>query len=539
MTTLHQKLLNKTKFFLLNLIVIGLTIGVEGFLTAKTLAQVQTNEPIQTLLTVQSIEILGNTVLTDSELEGLLNSYLGQNISLQLLQRIEREIQTYYLERGYLSSGSFLPTQELQEGIIQIEIIEGTLEDIQFEGLSSLSENYLKSRLPQLGKPLNLYHLLESLNRLENEPLIAKLHGEINRKSEGKNVLLLTIEENSPLKVEVIGTNAYSPAVGPLGGIIKVTHLNFFGFGDRLTVNGSKTEGLTRFGLSYSLPVNKFGRLTFSYNNADNKLIEEPIEPLGIEADYSSVQVSFEQPIIWTSTESLTLGLALEHINSETFVLNRAISFPFTEGLDDGQSKITTLRLTQEYTKKGKNTFLAFNSQFNIGIDAFDATKTEVGIDGIYWSWRGELQYLIGLNKKGDFVLATRTTFQLTPDKLLPIEQFTMGGRESVKGYRPNLEVGDIGVFSTIELRIPLTKEENWGKISLIPFFDWGIIGNNDREITGTTNFFASVGLGLRYQLKDDWEIRLDYAFPLSKAEGFGETNTEQRFTFYLLSNPF
>ncbi len=193
MTTLHRKPLNKTKFFLLNLIVIGLTIGVEGFLTGKTLAQVQATEPTQPLITVQSIEIIGNTVLTDSELEGLLNSYLGQNISLQLLQRIEREIQAYYLSQGYLSSGSFLPSQELQEGIVRIEIIEGTLEDIQFEGLSSLSENYIKSRLPKKGKPLNLNHLLESLNRLENEPLIAKLHGEINQKSEGKNVLLLTI----------------------------------------------------------------------------------------------------------------------------------------------------------------------------------------------------------------------------------------------------------------------------------------------------------------------------------------------------------
>ena len=373
MTTLHQKLLNKTKFFLLNLIVIGLTIGVEGFLTGKTLAQVQATEPTQSLITVQSIEIIGNTVLTDSELEELLNSYLGQNISLQLLQIIEREIQAYYLSQGYLSSGSFLPSQELQEGIVRIEIIEGTLEAIQIEGLSSLSENYLKSRLPKKGKPLNLHHLLESLNRLENEPLIAKLHGKITQTSEGKNVLLLTIEENSPLEVQVIGTNAYSPGIGSLGGIIKVTHHDFFGFGDRLTVNGSKTEGLTRLGFSYSLPVNKFGRLTFTYNNADNKLVEEPIEPLGLEADYSSVQVAFKQPIFWTSTESLNLEFGIELIDSETFVLNQ-FSLALTEGLKDGRSKITALRFTQEYVKNWATALLAFRSQFNFGLDAFGAT---------------------------------------------------------------------------------------------------------------------------------------------------------------------
>ena len=206
--------------------------------------------------------------------------------------------------------------------------------------------------------------------------------------------------------------------------------------------------------------------------------------------------------------------------------------------LTDGQSRITALHFGQEYVKNGASTLLAVSSQFNVGFDAFDATKTEVGIDGLFWSWQGDFQYLKALNEKRDAVLATRIITQLTPHRLLPVEQFTMGGLGSVRGYRPNLGVADNGVVGTIELQLPLIRGEKWGEIKIIPFFDVGAIWNNGREITGTTNTFASSGLGLRYRLRDVFEARADYGIPLIDPKGFGATDTEDRFSFSLLVRP-
>ena len=494
------------------------------------------NFPRQSLIKVKKIEIIGNTVFSDSELEAIVAPLLGKEVSLSELIQAQSAIDNYYISRGYISTGSLLPPQKLQEGIIRIQIVEGTLEVIQIKGLSRLTEDYIKSRLPPLGKPLNINHLLQSLDRLQTDPLIQKLSVKISQSNLGQNVLLLDIEENNPFSAQIYLTNAYSRSIGSLGGNIKITHLNLFGFGDRLIIDHSQTEGLRRTGGSYSFPFNRLdGRIIFAYNNANSELVEDEVENLGIEADYESFFLKLEQPIISTSTESLILSLGIEHIDSETFVLN-SLSFPFTVGLTDGRSKITPLRFTQEYEKKGASTLFLVNSQFSVGLELFDATKTDVGIDGIFGNWRGDIQYLKAFNEQKDLVLATRLNIQLTPDKLLPIEQFTIGGLGSVRGYRANLGVADNGVVGTIELRIPLIRGD-WGKIQVIPFFDVGTIWNNERGTTGS-NTFASSGLGLRYRFREALEIRVNYAIPIIEAKDFGETDTEDNFTFAFLFYP-
>ena len=521
------------------LLLLGLSIAGEGFFFAKA-SSAQANVVIPSTSTelkiLKKIELIGNTVFSDSELEAVLASYKEQNISLELLQKLRQEIDTYYLNQGYISSGSFFLQQQLQDGILQIQIIEGTLEAIEIEGLSGLREDYIKSRLPPLGKPLNVNHLLQSLGRLQNNPLIQTIKGRITQSSLGENVLLLDVEENNPLSAQIYLTNTYSPSIGSFGGNAKLIHQNLLGFGDRLTIDHSQTEGLRRTGGSYSFPFNRLdGRIIFAYNNANSELVEDEVENLGIEADYESFFLNIEQPIISTSTESLILSLGIEHIDSETFVLNN-LSFAFTDGLTDGRSKITALRFTQKYEKKGASTLFVVNSQFSIGLELFDATKTDVGIDGIFGNWRGDIQWLKAFNEQKDLVLATRTTFQLTPDKILPSEQFTIGGLGSVRGYRPNLGVADNGVVGTIELRIPLIRGD-WGRIQLISFFDVGTIWNNERGTTGS-NTFASSGLGLRYRFREAWEIRLNYAIPIIEAKDFGETDTEDNFSFVFLFYP-
>ena len=266
-------------------------------------------------------------------------------------------------------------------------------------------------------------------------------------------------------------------------------------------------------------------------------MVEEPISDFELRADYEAFQLDIEQPIVSTSSESLTLGVGIEHTDSETFVLGD-LSLALTDGLEDGRSRITALRFNQEYFKNGSSTLLAASSQFNVGFDALDATRTELGIDGIFWSWRGDFQYLKALNESRNVVLATRLTTQLTPARLLPSEQITVGGIGSVRGYRPNLGVADNGALGTLELRLPLVRDSQYGEIQIIPFTDIGTIWNNGRETTGTTNTFASVGLSLRYRLRDFWESRIDYGIPLIAPQGFGATDTEDRFSFALIFRP-
>ncbi len=481
------------------------------------------------LITVQDIEIVGNTVF-DAELEAIVAPVKGQKIPLEQILELRDKLTNYYVAQGYTSSGAFLPPQRLSDGKIQIQIVEGTLAAIKIEGLSRLSDNYVRARLPEIDKPLNINVLAQSLATLQNDPLIKQINGEITQQRVGRNVLLINLEENPPVNLTLRVNNTNSPSVGRFGGVVNITHNNFLGFGDRLKLDNTQTEGLRRTGISYSFPINRLnGRIFLGYNNADSENIEEDFKDLNIRADYNAFEFNFKQPVISTASNQLTLGIGMELTNSGTFILDD-LSFAFTEGLEDGESRIRTLFLSQEYVKNGANSLLAARSQFNLGLDIFNATKTDVGIDGIYWAWQGDLQYLFSLDKRRNRVLVTRIAAQLTPDKLLPIKQLTIGGYGTVRGYARNIGVADNGVFGSVEFQYGLFRGK-WGSISIIPFVDGGTIWNNSRDPIGS-NTFASVGAALRCQLGEIFEVRLDYGIPLIEAEGLGSNDTQDRLTF-------
>lgn len=502
---------------------------------SETLAQVKAMNEAK-LFEVDRIEIIGNSVFDDEELKAIAN--LGQTgrISLSELQVAKEKISRYYVDRGYSSSGALISQQEVSEGKVTILVVEGRLSQIVFKGLEGLEEKYLISQLPSLSKPLNTEELIQSLAKLEQEPLIANISGEIVRESFGRSILLVEVEERNPIAITFGVNNAYSPSIGSYGGNAKLTHNNLLGFRDRFTVESSQTieGGLSRFAGSYSFPFNASdGRIKFAYNSADSVLIEEEVEELEIEAESESFLLEVRQPIALGKESDLGLGMRLEHTKSETFVLSDR-SFPFTEGLSDGETNLTVLRFFQDYRTRGNNSLFSLYTGFNVGLDIFNPTQTEVGIDGIFWSFNSLLIYAKSLNERRDALFTASLEFQISPDKLLPIEQITGGGLRKVRGYRPNIVVGDNGIIGTVDLQLPLLRNDSFGTVTIGPFVDFGTFWNNDRETTGSS-FLASTGLSLQYRAIDLLELRCDYGFPLFELTGYGATETQDNLSFSVL----
>ena len=500
----------------------------------------QNTEAKQDSLEVKEIEIEGNTVFENSELEKIFASIEGKIITVEHLLKVKDRIKQYYLDRGYIGSDAFLPRQKLTDGRITIRVIEGSLGAIEIEGLSTLSEKYIKARLPKLERPFKVKDLIQALRRLEEDPLIEEITGELKLLQPGSILLSIKAREAKPISTQLRFTNAFSPTIGNLGGELILEHQNFAGFGDRFTADYTFTEGLDRYGVNYSIPFNATGgRIAFDYNNADSELIEEVISALDIQADYESFKLSIQQPIVNNNTDKLVFSLGWEKLRSETFVAEN-VSFPFVDGLEDGVSRITPLRLGQEYTRRGNNNLLFLKSQFNVGLDLFNATNnTNTGIDASFWSWLGAFQWIRAFDEEGNWQFRTSLTTQFTPDKLLPLEQLTVGGSGSVRGYRQNLIVGDNGLVAVVEGQLPLVKSRKWGSLYLVPFADFGTIWSNYSDPSNTqTDTLASLGLELNYRLEEWIDTKVFYGIPLSNTEDFGDASAEERWGFSILVVP-
>jgi hemolysin activation/secretion protein len=104
-----------------------------------------------------------------------------------------------------------------------------------------------------------------------------------------------------------------------------------------------------------------------------------------------------------------------------------------------------------------------------------------------------------------------RINGQLSNNPLLAPEQFSIGGAESVRGYRENELLRDNGVFGSIELRFPIIHgKANSQILVLAPFFDigagWNTLANNNSGSSAAGNaaindsqddVLPSAGIGL------------------------------------------
>jgi hemolysin activation/secretion protein len=94
---------------------------------------------------------------------------------------------------------------------------------------------------------------------------------------------------------------------------------------------------------------------------------------------------------------------------------------------------------------------------------------------------------------------------------LLSLEKISLGGVDTVRGYRQNQVVADNGVVGGVEVRIPLTSSVE--TLQLIPFFDIGTAWNNG-GISADPQTIASLGLSVNWQPFSGLVLRADYGVP-------------------------
>jgi len=78
---------------------------------------------------VKAIRVSGSSVFTASELEALLADLTGGEHSLAELMEGAARITAYYRERGYVVVRAYLPPQEIRDGAVSINVLEGRLAD--------------------------------------------------------------------------------------------------------------------------------------------------------------------------------------------------------------------------------------------------------------------------------------------------------------------------------------------------------------------------------------------------------------------------
>jgi len=478
------------------------------------------SKDISGTIIINGFEFIDNTAFTDEELKQVVKDFLGKELTFADLIKIEDLITNFYISNGYINSGAVIEagqTFSSEGAILKVTVVEGGIEEIKVSGTRRLNPEYIRSRLGlAVQTPLNQNRLLEALQVLQLNPQIKSISAQLSAGVRPDLSLLeVQVTEADTLSTNIFANNGRNPTVGSFQRGVAITQGNLLGFGDSIDFIYNNTEGSNSFDLSYVIPVSPYNttiRLAGGYS--DSEVIKQLFNNIDITGKYYYYEISLRQPLLQSPTEEFAIGLTLSRQESKNFLQGE--QFPLSIGADDkGRVRVSAIRFFQDWVKRNAREVIAVNSQFSIGVNAFNATINSDGIpDSNFFLWRGQGQYVRLLAE--DTLLVVRSDVQLSNEPLLAIQQFSVGGLGSVRGYRQDLLLTDNGFLLSTEIRLPILRApEVEGLLQIIPFIDFGLGWNNGQFPDPSPNTLVGVGVGLLWQMGETFNARFDWGIPL------------------------
>ena len=471
---------------------------------------------------VNRVEFVGNTIFSDEELaEVIPEGIIGNLVTINRLYEIRSAVAQKYLDADYASSGAFLPEQPIQDGVITIQVVEGSLTTINIRGNEKLKDSYIANRIRRdIETPLNVDDLLDTLRRLQLDPRIATLSAELSGGvALGESILTVDVTEGDDFDVVLGLDNSRSPSVGSFRQSVDLDLLNVNGYGETFNLSLARTTGSTSLDGSITTFLDADNStIQLRGGISSSEIIEEPFETLNLESEAFFTELAYRKPLVQTLTEELAVGVSLGHQQTRSvFDLADALGgpIPLTSfgANEEGEVRVSTLRFFQEWSKRRSRDVFAARSQFSVGLDALSSTVNNDGRpDSRFVSWRGQAQWAHLLAQ--DTLLLVKTDVQFADDDLLSLEQFGLGGQSTIRGYRQDILLTDNGFLASAEARFPIVKARKVdGVLHVIPFLDIGK-GWNIGDDDPSPSALVGTGLALQWQ-QDDLTARIDIGLPL------------------------
>lgn len=472
------------------------------------------------------IHVTGSTVFSDAELAEVTAPFTNRTLMTEDLERLRLALTLLYVNKGYITSGAIIPDQDVVGGAVTVQIIEGSLAQIDVEGHDWFRAGYLRDRIERGAQtPLRLEPLQERLQLLQQDPRIEQIKAELRPgEKRGDSIMQLKVKEASPWKAWLDFSNYQTPVVGAERGLATIAHQNVTGNGDAFSFTYGRSRGVNPIvDTSYSLPLNRYDT-TFiaSYRRNDSLVVAAPFRFLDLNAESEIIGFTLRQPIYRTLTDEFAVAITGEHLSNKVTSIFDTAGLPslFIPGSSNtGVSTVSALRFIQEYVHRTSTSVIAARSRFSVGLDVLSATNNSGPLpDGQFFSWLGQVQAVRRFDDWQGMQLLGQMSLQLANDRLFPLEQIPVGGRFSVRGYRENTLIRDNAFLASIESRFPLMSYMTGEPLlQFAQFVDFGRAWSA-KGVTLDPQTLASVGLGLRWNIlpRDRARFELYWGLPLN-----------------------
>lgn len=420
---------------------------------------------------VNGFKISGNNSLETKDIELVISKYISQKMSFAQLQDITRTIADFYSQKG-LSARSYFPPQEVENGILEIIIIEGNLSEIEIDTIDakrfspSYAQNIISNSHP-VGQPLETKKLEHGVLLLADNPGIKVNSSLVQGKEAGDSKLKVKIEDTALFNGALMYSNSGLRSTGTDQYVASASINSPSAIGDQIIFQGMHTKGIEYGKIGYSFPIGYSG-LKAGVNAS--RMIYEVVE--GSDADGSSHSMEFNltQPIIKSSESTLNISLGYDKKSYE----NKSYSIL----ISDKTNNIYNLALVGSRNDEFGQT--SFSSTFSIGELDLTDVDSDYALDQNTAKTNGDFSKAVfNISRKqnltDDINLLVSGTLQKANKNLDSGEKLYLGGINGVKAYPTNEAGGDEGYM----INTKITKLLPYG-FSTSAFYDYGQVKQHD-----------------------------------------------------------
>lgn len=477
--------------------------------------------PSTATLHIERIRYSGNRRFSAEQLDAVAAPYLGRPLNAADLEELRLRLTRHYVDAGFINSGVLLRPGALADGTLNVDVIEGEISFVRLRGLERLDEDYVVGRLlPDQSAALNINELRERFQLLLADPLLTSAQARLIPDSQpGRAILDIDIVRARPYQLTTYVNNYRTASVGErtlgLTGWLR----NVTGWGDYAEIALQQGEapynGNRRQTLLWSLPLGSAGtELGLFSDHAEATVVEPPAKSLNIQSEQHTSEIRLSQRLLENLRHKLSVGLTYNQRSNSSFLLGTP--FSFAPGEMDGITRSYGWRFWQEYAQRGEAQALVLRSTFSRNRNNLHAMAGAPADENTLWLGQAHLARRL---TDGGLQLSLRASIQLTDQHLPAMDQFGIGGNQTVRGFRENLLLRDRGQIINLDLAYPVwSSPAEKAALSLGVFHDVGS-GRNRGERSFSLNASGLTAKASYGQLHAD----LAYALRRHRPAALGE----------------
>lgn len=477
----------------------GNLINLDSKTTPPPVAPARQQSNNSTKIKVSQFSIEGASLFSGDRLQALLQGYQGRELSLQDLYDAAAQISNFYHENGYPLASTFIPPQEIHDGLVKLIVVEGKYGDIRITGSERLQESTIGQILNEQGmvsgNPIEQQSLERGLLILQSMPGTDATISFRGGKAESTSDVEIEAKPKHLITGYLSADNHTSRYIGAQRATASVFLNSPFGWGDQATLRGTHAVDHDFMSADYSFPIGSNGlRLAGYVSHLDFHLCCD-FSALDYNGTMTTASLGVNYPLILSKAYKLSLSATVfdrwlrdESLGSE---------------INDRNVRATQLSVAAAHSGRAETRAYITLTSANLDLSGNTANQTidaaSARTEGGFWKVRGQAQQRWPLFKSS--WLNYQISGQWASRNLDPSEKFVLGGINGVRAYPVGEGAGDMGLLARAELGT-LVPIDAPGRLGISIFVDAGTTWLNQTTWAGAlgagqSNHYALAGTGV------------------------------------------